>query len=55
VDTTAREAYQLGYQQIFAADAMAALTAEEHEYTLKYIFPRIGRIRRSNEIIEALQ
>ncbi|MDB4868072.1 MAG: isochorismatase family protein [Cohnella sp.] len=55
VDTTAREAYQLGYQQIFAADAMAALTEEEHEYTLKYIFPRIGRIRRSGEIIEALQ
>jgi nicotinamidase-related amidase len=55
VDTTAREAYQLGYQQIFAVDAMAALTAEEHEYTLKYIFPRMGRIRRTDEIIQALQ
>jgi nicotinamidase-related amidase len=55
VDTTAREAYQLGYQQIFAEDAMAALSAEEHDYTLKHIFPRIGRIRKSEEIIGALQ
>jgi nicotinamidase-related amidase len=54
VDTTAREAYQLGYQQVFAEDAMAALTPEEHQYTLKYIFPRIGRIRQSEEIIQAL-
>jgi nicotinamidase-related amidase len=55
VDTTAREAFQLGYQQIFAEDAMAALSEEEHLYTLKHIFPRIGRIRKSEEIMRALQ
>ncbi|MDB5083462.1 MAG: isochorismatase family protein [Bacilli bacterium] len=55
VDTTAREAYQRGYQQVFAEDAMSALSAEEHRYTLKYIFPRIGRIRTTEDILRALK
>ncbi len=54
VDTTAREAYQHGYQQIFAEDAMAASTQEEHDYVCKHIFPRIGRIRTSAEVLRLL-
>lgn len=50
VDTTAREAYQNGYNQIFAEDAMTAMSKEEHEYVCKYIFPRIGKIRTSEEV-----
>lgn len=50
MDTTAREAFQHGYRQIFAEDAMAASTKEEHDYVCKYIFPRIGRIRTSKEV-----
>lgn len=50
VDTTAREAFQHGYRQIFVEDAMAASTKEEHDYVCKYIFPRIGRIRTSREV-----
>ncbi|MFB5676609.1 hydrolase [Paenibacillus terreus] len=55
VDTTAREAFQHGYQQIFAEDAMTALTREEHEYVCKYIFPRIGKIRTTDEIVSSLK
>lgn len=55
VDTTAREAYQYGYNQIFVEDAMTAVTKEEHDYVCKYIFPRIGRIRTSEEVISALK
>ncbi|NMF07308.1 hydrolase [Clostridium beijerinckii] len=55
VDTTAREAYQHGYNQIFVEDAMTAVTKEEHDYVCKYIFPRIGRIRTSEEVISALK
>jgi nicotinamidase-related amidase len=51
VETTAREAYQLGYNQIFAEDAMSAMTAEEHENTKKYIFVRIGLIRSTEQIL----
>ncbi|RRJ67796.1 hydrolase [Paenibacillus oralis] len=55
VDTTAREAFQHGYQQIFAEDAMTASTQEEHDYVCKYIFPRIGKVRTSEEIVEAMK
>lgn len=55
VDTTAREAYQFGYHQIFAEDAMTAFTKEEHEYVCKYIFPPIGRILKTEEIIELIK
>ncbi|MBV7272410.1 hydrolase [Clostridium sp. PL3] len=55
VDTTAREAYQHGYNQIFVEDAMTAVTKEEHEYVCKYIFPRIGKIRTTKEIVSSLK
>ncbi|MCL6452190.1 MAG: hydrolase [Alicyclobacillus sp.] len=54
VDTTAREAYQHGYNQVFAIDAMTGLNQEEHNYVLKHIFPRIGRSRTTTEILDAL-
>ena len=41
-DTTAREAFQHGYNQILATDAMTASTKEEHDYVCKYICPRCG-------------
>ena len=55
VDTTAREAYQHGYHQIFVEDAMTALTKEEHDYVCKYIFPRMGKIRTTKEIVSLLK
>lgn len=55
VDTTAREAYQLGYHQVFVEDAMTAMVKEEHDYVCKTIFPRIGKIRSSDEVISMLK
>ncbi|MGZ7444166.1 hydrolase [Paenibacillus sp. TH7-28] len=55
VDTTAREAFQHGYQQIFAEDAMTASTQEEHDYVCKYIFPRLGKVRTSEEIVGGMK
>jgi nicotinamidase-related amidase len=54
VETTARDAYQLGYNQVFAVDAMAAFTKDEHEASTKYVFPKIGLLRTTNEIISAM-
>jgi nicotinamidase-related amidase len=54
VETTAREAYQYGYNQIFATDAMNAYSEEEHIHTCTYIFPRIGRVRSTDEILQAI-
>ena len=55
VDTTAREAYQHAYQQIFVEDAMTASTKEEHDYVCNCIFPKIGRIRTTEEVLLALR
>lgn len=55
VDTTAREAYQHGYNQIFVTDAMTARSAEEHEYVCKTIFPRLGRIRTTEQVVELMK
>lgn len=54
VESTARFAYEYGYQQIFAEDATSARTKEEHDYVFKNIFPRIGKIRNTGEILEEL-
>lgn len=54
VETTARDAYQRGYNQVFATDAMAAGSREEHEATLKHIFTRIGLLRSTDDIVKAL-
>ncbi len=54
VESTARFAYEYGFNQIFVSDAMAARSKEEHEYPLKYIFPRLGLIRNTDEVLKAL-
>lgn len=55
VDTTAREAFQHGYQQIFVEEAMTASTQEEHDYVVRFLFPRIGKIRTAEEVASALK
>ena len=54
VETTARDAHQYGYNQVFATDAMAAHSKDEHETSTKYVFPKIGLLRTANEIISAM-
>ncbi|MBC2364396.1 hydrolase [Listeria booriae] len=54
VDMTAREAFQLGYNQFFAEDVMGAADKEMHDYVRANIFPRIGRVRSSTDIISYL-
>lgn len=54
VETTAREAYQHGYNQVFVTDAMAASSKDEHEATLRFIFPRIGLVRTTDQVLRAL-
>jgi nicotinamidase-related amidase len=55
VESTARAAYEHGYQQIFVEDAMSDLHADTHESTFRYVFPRIGRIRSTAQVIAALE
>lgn len=55
VESTARFAYEYGYQQIFAEDAMSARSATEHAHTVQFIFQRIGRVHSTAEILADLQ
>jgi nicotinamidase-related amidase len=54
VESTARFAYEYGYQQIFAEDAMASRSDEQHNAAVNFIFKRIGRVRKTGEILEAI-
>lgn len=45
VDTTAREAAQAGYDLVLVPEAMADMSAEAHDLTVKHIFPRLGKLR----------
>ena len=55
VESTARDAYEHGYELIFAVDAMTGRHAESHANSVERIFPRMGRVRGTEEIVTALQ
>lgn len=55
VESTARFAYEYGYQQIFVENAMAAMSQEQHNAAVNFIFKWIGRVRRTEEVLEALE
>jgi nicotinamidase-related amidase len=54
VESTARFAYEYGYQQIFAEDAMTSRSDEQHNAAVNFIFKRIGRVRKTDEILRAI-
>lgn len=54
VESTARDAYERGYALVFVEDAMSALTDDAHGFAIANIFPRLGRVRSTEEVLEAL-
>lgn len=54
VESTARDAWERGFALVIAEDACSAASSEEHQGSLSHIFPRIGRVRRCDEILNAL-
>jgi len=55
VESTARDAFERGYEQVFAEDAMTGVTEASHANAVERIFPRIGRVRSTEEIVAALR
>ena len=47
VESTARFAYEYGYHQIFAEDAMPAMAKEVHEFAINKILPRLEPVMNS--------
>lgn len=54
VESTARDAFERGYSLLFVEDAMSAASAEGHASSCQNIFPRIGRVRSTDEVLAAL-
>jgi len=54
VESTARDAYERGYDQVFVEDAMTARSPDDHVHTLRTVFSRIGRVRSTAEVLAAL-
>ncbi len=54
VESTARDAFERGYHQIFAEDAMTSTAAEEHQVAITRIFSRLGLVRSTADILAAV-
>ena len=54
VESTARAGWELGYSMVLAEDAMSAPTTEMHAFATQRIFPRLGRVRKTAEVLAAL-
>ncbi|MCQ8240948.1 hydrolase [Rhizosaccharibacter radicis] len=50
VESTARQAWEHGYEVVIAEDATASISAEMHEFAIGKLLPMIARIRSSAEI-----
>jgi nicotinamidase-related amidase len=54
VESTARAAWEHGYALILAEDAMSGQSPENHRFAIEQIFPRLGLVRKTAEILAAL-
>lgn len=54
VESTARNAWELGFGLVIAEDACSAASTEQHQSSMTHIFPRIARVRSVEEILNAL-
>ena len=54
VESTARDAFERGYEQVFVEDAMTARSPDDHAHALRTVFARIGRVRSTAEVLAAL-
>ncbi|HEX4962952.1 MAG TPA: hydrolase [Thermoanaerobaculia bacterium] len=52
VESTARDAWERNYQLVLVEDAMAARTAEDHTFAITRIFPRLGRICVTEDVVK---
>jgi nicotinamidase-related amidase len=52
VESTARDAWERSYQLVLVEDAMAARSAEDHAFAITRIFPRLGRICGTEDVLK---
>ena len=55
VEATARSAYDYGYNVVFVADAITDRSADAHRYCIENVFPRLGEIDTTENVLKFLQ
>ena len=50
VESTARQAWELGYELVIVRDATTSIGIEGHESTMRGVFPRIARVTDSEAL-----
>ncbi|WP_454886204.1 isochorismatase family protein [Sphingomonas oryzagri] len=54
VESTARQAYEAGFNVTLAIDAMTDTRADAHAYSIDHVFPRLGETGTAQEVIDLL-
>jgi nicotinamidase-related amidase len=54
VESTARQAYEQGFNVTLATDAMTDIRPEAHRYSIANVFPRLGETGTTADILELL-
>lgn len=55
VESTARSAYDLGYNVVLVVDAMTDRDAEAHKFSVEKVFPRLGETEITEQALELLR
>jgi NAD(P)-dependent dehydrogenase (short-subunit alcohol dehydrogenase family)/nicotinamidase-related amidase len=55
VESTARQAWEHGYEIVFVEDATSSLNPQLHGFAFDSIFPIIGRVRRSIDVMAGMK
>jgi nicotinamidase-related amidase len=55
VESTARQAYALGFNVVLAVDAMTDMNLDAHGNSVARIFPRLGETGTTREIVDLLE
>jgi nicotinamidase-related amidase len=55
VESTARSAYDHGFNVVFVTDAMTDRNAEVHRFVVEQIFPRMGETDTTENVLKRLQ
>ncbi len=55
VESTARSAYDLGYNVTLVVDAMTDRDADAHRHSVEKIFPRLGETAKTDDVLKLLK
>lgn len=54
VESTGRGADDHGYDTVFVTDAMTGLDGQAHDFAVEYVFPKLGKVVTTEELLTQL-